>query len=80
MSKSDSYDYSRINLEDDPEEIYLKIIRAKTDSYGSIKYNENGLETKNLINIYSILTNKSIKYIEEEFTGKNIKEFKEELS
>lgn len=32
MSKSSLSDYSRINLNDEPEIIYKKIIKSKTDS------------------------------------------------
>ena len=32
MSKSDAIDDSRINLTDDAEQIYNKVIKAKTDS------------------------------------------------
>jgi tryptophanyl-tRNA synthetase len=32
MSKSSLTDYSRINLNDEPEIIYKKIIKSKTDS------------------------------------------------
>lgn len=36
MSKSDPSDNSRINLEDDPEVIFDKIRKAKTDSITKI--------------------------------------------
>lgn len=38
MSKSDKSDFSRINLDDEPEVIFDKIRKAKTDSITSVKY------------------------------------------
>ena len=39
MSKSDTSDNSRINIDDEAEVIYDKIKRAKTDSIGKVKPN-----------------------------------------
>ena len=36
MSKSDLSDNSRINITDEPEVIYEKIIKAKTDSIAAV--------------------------------------------
>jgi tryptophanyl-tRNA synthetase len=38
MSKSEHSDFSRINLSDDPELIFEKIMKSKTDSLLSVYY------------------------------------------
>ena len=38
MSKSDKNDMNRINLSDDPELLYDKIMKAKTDSISHVIY------------------------------------------
>ncbi len=40
MSKSETSDFSRINMNDEPELILNKIIKAKTDSIVKLKYDE----------------------------------------
>lgn len=40
MSKSSRSDFSRVNLLDPPDIIEQKILRAKTDSVGTIEYDE----------------------------------------
>ncbi len=83
MSKSDISDGSRINLMDDKDQIYLKIKKAKTDQY-PISDNINDLDTRpealNLFNIYASFSNKSVKEIVKEFSGKGFSQFKESLS
>src|SRR6202795_5088983 len=59
MSKSDTSDYSRINMTDDAELIALKIRRAKTDPEPlptSITALEARPEADNLVPIYAALT------------------------
>ena len=54
MSKSDSNDYSRINLLDPPELIRDKIKRCKTDAEVGIEWdNPQRPEATNLLNIYA---------------------------
>ena len=36
MSKSDVSDMSRINLSDDPETVFNKLIKSKTDSISNV--------------------------------------------
>ena len=68
MSKSDPNNASRINLLDTPDEIVKKIKRAKSDSYTGIEYkNDNRPESRNLLMIYSILSNRDITELENEF-------------
>jgi len=60
MSKSDTSDYSRVNLTDDADAIAQKIRKAKTDPE-PLPSEEKGLETRpeadNLVGIYAALAN-----------------------
>ena len=83
MSKSEESDLSRINLTDDKDQIINKIKKAKTDTLPlptRIEELEKRPEAKNLIGIYSSLTNKTFQKSIDEFAGKNFSEFKENLS
>jgi len=83
MSKSEPSDLSRINLTDDSDLIVNKIKKAKTDPLpipSRINDLENRLEAKNLLGIYSSLTNSTLEKSLEIFAGKNFSEFKEKLS
>ena len=83
MSKSELSDLSRINLTDNREQILNKIKKAKTDTLPmpkSMNELDNRLEAKNLLGIYSSLTNSSLKHSIDIFAGKNFSEFKEKLS
>lgn len=76
MSKSDENPNASIYLMDDYDTIIRKFKRAVTDSDNSIIYSDEKLGIKNLIEIYSSVTNKTIKDIEKEFDGKGYGEFK----
>ena len=83
MSKSELSDLSRINLKDNSDLIINKIKKAKTDPLpmpNSIKDLDKRLEAKNLLGIYSSLTNSTMEKSVEIFAGKNFSEFKEKLS
>ena len=83
MSKSDPSGLSRINLTDDKGEIINKIKKAKTDTMSMPNEEENlknRPEALNLLEIYSSLSNQSIKKSKNEFSGKNFSDFKEKLS
>ncbi len=83
MSKSELSDLSRINLTDDKDQIINKIKKAKTDPLAmptSIEELDKRLEAKNLIGIFSSLSNVSLENTIKEFSGKNFSEFKESLS
>jgi len=83
MSKSELSDLSRINLKDDSDLIINKIKKAKTDPLpmpNSTKDLDKRLEAKNLLGIYSSLTNSTMEKSVEIFAGKNFSEFKEKLS
>lgn len=70
-----------ISLFDEPEQITKKIMSAVTDTGKTIEYNitkKPGIS--NLINIYSLFSDKTPKQIEEEFKGKGYAEFKKSLA
>ena len=82
MSKSEISDLSRINLNDNKDQIVSKIKKAKTDPYplpSNIEELNNRPEAKNLLSIYSSLQNSSLEKSIQEFSGKNFSEFKEIL-
>ena len=83
MSKSELSDLSRVNLNDNKDEIINKIKKAKTDPLPMPK-NVNELndraEAKNLLGIYASITNSTLDKAVENFAGKNFSEFKEKLS
>jgi tryptophanyl-tRNA synthetase len=83
MSKSELSDLSRINLTDDKDLIVNKIKKAKTDPLpmpNTSKDLDERLEAKNLLGIYSSLTNSSLEDSVKTFAGKNFSEFKEKLA
>jgi len=83
MSKSDSSDYSRINMTDDADAIALKIRRAKTDPEPlseTLAELERRPEADNLIGIYAALSGLSREQALARFAGRNFSHFKEALS
>jgi len=83
MSKSEPSDLSRINLTDDENSIINKIKKAKTDPLplpSNVEELETRHEAKNLLGIYSSLTDLTLDQSIKEFSGKNFSEFKEKLS
>ena len=83
MSKSDLSDLSRINLTDEKDKMIDKIKRAKTDSLpfpSKLEDLEKRLEVKNLVGIYSSLSEVSTENIIKDFSGKNFSEFKDNLA
>ena len=83
MSKSELSDLSRINLTDDKDQIISKIKKAKTDPLPmpqDINELDDRLEAKNLLGIYSSLTNTTLQNSVKSFEGKNFSEFKESLA
>ena len=83
MSKSDPSELSRINLNDNKDEIFNKIKKAKTDTQ-PLPENANQLaarpEAENLLGIYSSLSDQSLIETINQFSGKNFSEFKDELA
>ena len=83
MSKSDISDLSRINLTDDKDTIINKIKKAKTDPQilpSRLEELKDRPEAKNLLGIYSSLTDSNLEKSVQNFAGKNFSEFKEKLS
>ncbi len=83
MSKSELSDQSRINLTDNNDEIISKIKKAKTDPLSmptNINELDKRLEAKNLLGIYSSLTDSTLENSVKKFSGMNFSEFKEQLA
>ena len=82
MSKSEVSDLSRINLTDNKDTIISKIKKAKTDPMplpADIKELDKRPEAKNLLSIYSSLSDVALEKTINDFSGKNFSEFKESL-
>src|SRR5271166_5340455 len=83
MSKSDPSDQSRINLNDDPDAIALKIRRAKTDPE-PLPSEPAGLEgrpeARNLVGIYAALAGTDAAGVLREHGGKGFGAFKDALA
>jgi tryptophanyl-tRNA synthetase len=83
MSKSDTSDYSRLNMTDDADAIALKVRRAKTDPEplpDTIAALEARPEADNLVGIYAALTDMTREAALARFAGQNFSTFKEALS
>jgi tryptophanyl-tRNA synthetase len=83
MSKSDPSDQSRINLNDDPDTIALKIRRAKTDPEplpGEAAGLEHRPEARNLVGIYAALDDSDADSVLRVHGGKGFGAFKESLA
>jgi tryptophanyl-tRNA synthetase len=83
MSKSDTSDYSRINMTDDADTVALKIRRAKTDPEPlphTMDELEKRPEADNLIGIYAALADMTREATLARFAGQNFSNFKEALS
>jgi tryptophanyl-tRNA synthetase len=83
MSKSDSSDYSRINMTDDAETIALKIRKAKTDPQPlpeTIAAAEARPEADNLLGIYAALADMPRAEAVARYAGKNFSDFKRDLA
>ena len=83
MSKSDTSDYSRLNMTDDVGTIALKIRRAKTDPEPlpmMVAELEGRPEADNLIGIYGALAGLSREEALAKFAGQNFSVFKQALS
>ena len=80
MSKSDDNENGYILILDDPDTIRRKVKRAVTDSVGEVKYNDEQLGIKNLINIYSVFSGDTIEEIENRYDGLGYGKFKEDVA
>ena len=80
MSKSAVNELSRISLLDEPSKIKKAIMRATTDSEGSVRFDaENKPGVSNLLTIYSAFSGKPIEDLEREYEGRGYGDFKKDL-
>lgn len=80
MSKSDQDPQSAIYLLDEPKKLEKKIKKAVTDSGTEVRYSEDSPGIANLMTIYSVLTQKPMAKVEEDFQGKMYGHLKVELA
>ena len=83
MSKSELSDLSRINLTDKEDQIVNKIKKAKTDALpipSSIEELKERPEAKNLLSIFSSMSETTLEKSIQEFSGKSFSHFKESLT
>jgi tryptophanyl-tRNA synthetase len=81
MSKSNPNEGSRIQLSDAPSVIRKKIARAVTDSGNEVRYDVvNKPQVSNLMEMYAILSGKSLQETEDQFAGQMYGPFKKELA
>lgn len=80
MSKSSKETKGVIYLLEEENSVRKKIMSAKTDSGSEIIFDEkNKPEISNLLNIYSSLTNLSVKDLETKYKGSTYAQFKKDL-
>ena len=80
MSKSAENPLSRISLLDEPATIKKAIMKATTDSEGSVRFDiENKPGISNLLSIYSAISGKTIEQLEKEYEGQGYGNFKKDL-
>jgi tryptophanyl-tRNA synthetase len=82
MSKSAEATNSRIELLDEPDVIRKKIMKATTDSENKIYYSDAPEKAglKNLLNIFSIITDTTPEQIAENYKEKGYGDFKKDLA
>jgi len=80
MSKSATSPNNYIALTDDADTINHKINRAVTDSGTEIVARPDKPAIKNLLNIFSLLSNTSVEDLEKRYQGKTYAEFKKDLA
>lgn len=81
MSKSAASAANYIALTDTPEAAKKKIMRAVTDSGTEIKFDKQDKPAiSNLLTIYSLLANLSIKDLEKKYGGRGYGDFKKDLA
>ncbi len=81
MSKSAETDAGVLWLLDEPAKNAKKIMRAVTDSEGSVRYDrENKPGVSNMLVIYAALTGRQIEAIEDEYAGRGYGDFKRGLA
>jgi tryptophanyl-tRNA synthetase len=80
MSKSETASDHAINLLDSPDDIRAKIMRATTDSFKDIRFDESRPGIFNLLTIYHLFSGQGQKEIEAQFEDKGYSDFKKALA
>ncbi len=81
MSKSAESDAGVLWLLDDPAVSAKKVMRAVTDSDGTVRYDREAKPgVSNLLTIYAALTGRQIPSIEDEYAGRGYGDFKKGLA
>ncbi|MFL6333086.1 MAG: tryptophan--tRNA ligase [Pyrinomonadaceae bacterium] len=80
MSKSRSQPSHVIYLLDSPDDIRSKVMKASTDSQGTIRFDETRPELYNLLTVYELFAALGRNEIEGRFEGKGYAEFKRDLA
>ena len=80
MSKSDDDPTGCVMLMDDPDTVQKKFKRAVTDSGTEIRFDESRPAISNLLEIYHLITNKTVEEVEANFAGKGYAQLKGELA
>src|SRR5690606_13263712 len=81
MSKSAESEAGVLWLLDDPAKSAKKIMRAVTDTEGSVRYDrENKPGVSNLLTIYAALTGRQVGSTEDEYAGRRYGDFKKGLA
>ena len=81
MSKSAESDAGVLWMLDDPAKSAKKIMRAVTDTEGSVRFDrESKPGVSNLLTIYAALTGRQVAAIEDEYAGRGYGDFKKGLA
>ncbi|MCK8059268.1 MULTISPECIES: tryptophan--tRNA ligase [unclassified Fusibacter] len=80
MAKSDDNDNASIYIVDSPDDIMRKLKRSVTDSVGIVQVSDDQPGIKNLLSIYSALSDEKMEDIVSRFEGKGYGEFKTEVA
>jgi tryptophanyl-tRNA synthetase len=80
MSKSDTNENAYILLTDKPDAIRRKFKRSVTDSLGVVNYSDDQPGIKNLINVYSKITNIKPETVASNYEGKGYARLKEDVA
>ena len=80
MSKSDDDPNGCVMLMDDPDTVQRKFKRAVTDSGTEIKFDPQRPAISNLLEIYHLITGRSVEEVEAHFAGKGYAQLKGELA
>lgn len=80
MSKSDENASSYVGLLDPPNAIIKKLKRAVTDSGSEVKFTDDKPGVSNLLTLFSVITDKKISELEQEYQSSGYGKFKGDLA